>query len=113
MNEWQKFDHTVNLIYPWYTYELLDELKEWNVKNWNIFEYGGGYSTLWWRKKSTNVVSIELINLLHISLESMPILLSLTNLIPALPHFSLSLYVFLYQYSHHLVQLGHLHYYLQ
>jgi hypothetical protein len=58
-NDWQKLDTTNNLIFPWYTFETLDELKTWDVKNWDVFEYGGGYSTLWWRNKSKNVVSID------------------------------------------------------
>jgi hypothetical protein len=74
MNRWQKLDNTNNLIYPWYTFETLDKLKDWDVKKWTVFEYGGGYSTLWWRNKSNKVVSIDnnliwcnKMNLIHIN----------------------------------------------
>lgn len=59
INQWQKIDTSNNLVFPWYSFEMLDELKKWDTSNWNIFEYGGGLSTLWWRDKSKNVVSID------------------------------------------------------
>lgn len=59
MNKWQKLDETNDLVYPWYTFDALDELKTWDVSNWTVFEYGGGYSTLWWRNKSKKVISID------------------------------------------------------
>ena len=74
MNVWQKKDQSNNLIYPWYTFEALDEISKWDTKDWNIFEYGGGYSTLWWRDKAKNVITIdnnknwcEKMNLIHIN----------------------------------------------
>jgi predicted O-methyltransferase YrrM len=74
MNKWQKLDNTNNLIYPWYSFEALEKLKNWDVKKWTVFEYGGGYSTLWWRNKSNKVISIDnnfkwcnKMNLIHIN----------------------------------------------
>ena len=74
MNRWQKKDQSNNLIYPWYTFEALDEISKWDTKDWNIFEYGGGYSTLWWREEAKNVITIdnnknwcEKMNLIHIN----------------------------------------------
>jgi hypothetical protein len=46
-------------LFPYYTHNFLNELKNWDVKDWNVFEYGGGHSTLWWRKKSKSCVSVD------------------------------------------------------
>lgn len=59
MNEWQNFDHKLNLIYPWYTKQFLNILDTWDVSSWKVFEYGCGNSTLWWKKKARTVLSVD------------------------------------------------------
>jgi hypothetical protein len=44
---------------PWYTYPSIDFLDSIKKNNWNVFEWGSGYSTLWWAQRVDNVYSIE------------------------------------------------------
>lgn len=48
-----------NLIMPWYTLPCLQWLKTLNVSQWNVFEYGCGYSTIWWRLNCKEVISVD------------------------------------------------------
>lgn len=56
---WRHFETETNLILPWYTLPALKWLKEQDVKNWNVFEYGAGYSTIWWRLNCRKVISVD------------------------------------------------------
>lgn len=44
---YQIIDPKLNLIYPWYTKPFLDILETWNLSQKIIFEFGIGYSTVW------------------------------------------------------------------
>lgn len=57
-NEWQYIEEN-GLIYPWYTLLFLQELKGWNLNNLDIFEFGSGYSTLWFSRKCKNIISVD------------------------------------------------------
>lgn len=57
--EWQWLDESCGLWYPWYTIGALEEISTWDLKDKNVFEYGGGRSTLWWANKAKSVFSIE------------------------------------------------------
>lgn len=57
--QWRYIDTSTNLIYPWYTMDCLEWLKEQDTKEWNVFEYGSGYSSIWWRLNSKSVESID------------------------------------------------------
>lgn len=59
IGDWRYFDEDINLIYPWYTKPFLEVLQKWDISNWKVFEYGCGDSTLWWRKKVEEVISID------------------------------------------------------
>ena len=59
MNVWQKKDKTNGLTFPYYVHELLDDFENWNMSGWKVFEYGGGDSTLWWRDKCRECISID------------------------------------------------------
>lgn len=48
-----------NIILPWYTKSCLEWLLKEDTKSWNVFEYGAGYSTIWWRLNSRSVRSVE------------------------------------------------------
>lgn len=56
---WQYTDTESNLVMPWYTLPTLQWLKSINTSEWSVFEYGAGYSTLWWRINSAYVSGIE------------------------------------------------------
>lgn len=56
---WQYKDTESGLIMPWYTLPCLEWLKKQDMSKWNVFEYGAGYSTIWWRANCKNVASVE------------------------------------------------------
>lgn len=59
MNDWQHFDQTNGLIFPWYTETFLHILRTWNISDWIVGEFGAGASTLWWRDKVKELVSVD------------------------------------------------------
>jgi hypothetical protein len=44
---------------PWYTFPAIEALKNWDLSGKRIFEYGSGYSTLFWAARAREVVSVE------------------------------------------------------
>ena len=44
---------------PWYTYPAIEYLLQFDYRNKKIFEYGCGYSSLFWAERAKKVVSIE------------------------------------------------------
>jgi|TARA_B110000196_G_scaffold315010_1_gene323955 hypothetical protein len=46
-------------IMPLYTYPCYEYLRSINWENSNIFEYGCGYSTVWWANMNTNIYGVE------------------------------------------------------
>jgi len=56
---WQYKDTESGLIMPWYTLPTLEWLKKQDVSQWNVFEYGAGYSSIWWRAHCKNVASVD------------------------------------------------------
>jgi hypothetical protein len=44
---------------PWFTYPAIDFLDSLKKENWFVFEWGCGYSTLWWSQNVKQVYSIE------------------------------------------------------
>ena len=45
---------------PWFSYAAIDFLEKGRIpKTVNVFEYGCGYSSVWWAKYATSVVSVE------------------------------------------------------
>jgi hypothetical protein len=56
---WRYIDTETNLILPWYTLPALQWLLSQNVKKWDVFEYGSGYSTIWWRTNCECVNSVD------------------------------------------------------
>jgi hypothetical protein len=44
---------------PWFTYPANDFIKQLDLSDLSVFEYGSGYSTLFWAKRCKNIVSIE------------------------------------------------------
>lgn len=58
LNMWQSIDSKGN-IFPWFTNSFLKELAKWDISNWDIFEWGSGYSTLWFSQNCKNLTTIE------------------------------------------------------
>src|SRR5690606_11407686 len=44
---------------PWITYSAIDFLKQFNYSESLVFEWGSGYSTLWWAKRCKEITSVE------------------------------------------------------
>lgn len=44
---------------PWFTYPSIDFLEPKVKPDWRVFEWGSGFSTLWWSKRVASVDSIE------------------------------------------------------
>lgn len=59
INEWQFVDKRSGLVFPWFTKPMLDTLVTWDVKDWEVFEWGAGYSTIWFSFNCKNVVSAD------------------------------------------------------
>ncbi len=57
--EWRYLDTDSQLLCPWYTLPALQWLKQQDVSKWNVFEYGAGYSTIWWRANCSMITSVE------------------------------------------------------
>jgi predicted O-methyltransferase YrrM len=58
-NNIQSVDEKCNLIYPWYTCECICFLRNLNVKHYDVFEWGGGCSTVWYAHNCKSVTTIE------------------------------------------------------
>jgi predicted O-methyltransferase YrrM len=58
-NEIQFVDPSCNLILPWYTKPCLDEIMSLDFKNWDVFEWGGGCSTVWYSQNCNHVDTLE------------------------------------------------------
>jgi hypothetical protein len=44
---------------PWYTYPAIEYIRQLDVSNLSIFEYGSGFSTLFWGSAARQVTSVE------------------------------------------------------
>jgi hypothetical protein len=44
---------------PWFTYPAIEALENWDLSDKRVFEYGSGYSTLFWASRTREVVSVE------------------------------------------------------
>ncbi|MBR2136897.1 MAG: class I SAM-dependent methyltransferase [Alphaproteobacteria bacterium] len=58
MNEKVCVDRDGNPI-PWYTYPAIEYLSQFDYSNKNIFEFGTGYSSMYWSKRAKTVTSVE------------------------------------------------------
>jgi hypothetical protein len=44
---------------PWFTFPAIEAIKNWDLSNKRVFEFGSGYSTLFWAARAKEVISIE------------------------------------------------------
>lgn len=58
-NEIQRVDLRCGLILPWYTFGCLEYLQDLNYNDWDVFEWGGGCSTVWYAYNCKNVDTLE------------------------------------------------------
>lgn len=47
------------ILLPWYTLSCLEWLTKQDVSKWNVFEFGVGYSTIWWKLNAAFVKGID------------------------------------------------------
>lgn len=64
LGQWQSIKKEIpidkeNNPIPWYTYPAIEYLKQLDFTNKTIFEWGSGYSSLFWAKRAKEVVSVE------------------------------------------------------
>jgi len=55
----QYVDESCNLILPWYTKPCLDSILKMDYKKWDVFEWGGGCSTVWYSMNCKSVDTLE------------------------------------------------------
>jgi hypothetical protein len=55
---WQVPDGT-GLAKPWWTHPFLAELETWNMRAWEIFEWGSGYSSLWLAGRCRKILTVD------------------------------------------------------
>ena len=44
---------------PWYTYPMIEFLRQRDTSSCSVLEFGGGQSTLWWARNAAKVVTVE------------------------------------------------------
>ena len=44
---------------PWYTYPAIEYLSQFDFSNAGVFEFGAGYSSLFWAQRARTVISVE------------------------------------------------------
>jgi hypothetical protein len=44
---------------PWFTYPAIEYLSHLDLSEFSVFEYGSGYSTLFWLKRVKEIISVE------------------------------------------------------
>lgn len=44
---------------PWITYSAIDFLKQFDFSNSSVFEWGSGFSTMWWSERCKDITTIE------------------------------------------------------
>lgn len=57
--QWRYMDTRTGLILPWYTLPTLQWVVKQDIKEWKVFEYGGGYSSIWWRINVGELHSVD------------------------------------------------------
>jgi len=58
IRNWKCVDKTNNKI-PWYTYPAIEYLNSLDFSQKSVFEYGSGFSSIYWGRKAKDVISVE------------------------------------------------------
>lgn len=51
--------NAANQPIPWYTYPSIEFIEPKVKREWNVFEWGSGNSTLWWSQRVNRVISVD------------------------------------------------------
>lgn len=54
---WRYVDR--DIVMPWYTLPCLEWLKTQELSSWSVFEYGTGFSAIWWRDNVVQYKSVD------------------------------------------------------
>jgi len=57
-NEWQIKDEG-GMIMPYFTHPFLEVLRGWNISDMDLFEWGAGFSTLWFSRRCRSITAVE------------------------------------------------------
>jgi hypothetical protein len=52
-------DERNGLVMPWLNRGCLDYLKSQDITQWDVFEWGTGFGTLWWSKFVKSIVTVD------------------------------------------------------
>lgn len=55
----QRYDSELKILEPWYTNPAMDRIRQMDLSDKVIMEWGGGASTLWWAYKAIKVYSVD------------------------------------------------------
>lgn len=55
----QRYDSELGILEPWYTNPAMDRIKQMDLSEKVVLEWGGGASTLWWATKAAKVYSVD------------------------------------------------------
>lgn len=58
-NSLQVIDQKSGLLFPWYVPDSLEFFKDRDISQWEIFEWGGGSSTIWYAYNAKHVDVLE------------------------------------------------------
>jgi hypothetical protein len=56
---WRYLHTEAEVVMPWYTLPCLEWLLKQPYNTWDVFEYGGGYSTIWYKTCVNSVSGVE------------------------------------------------------
>jgi len=55
----QRIDESLGILEPWYTNPAMDRIKQMDLSDKVVMEWGGGYSTVWWAVKAAITYSVD------------------------------------------------------
>jgi hypothetical protein len=55
----QRIDTQLGIVEPWYTNPAMDRIKQMDLSDKIIMEWGGGASTIWWGMKAKEVYTVD------------------------------------------------------
>jgi len=55
----QILDTRINCMFPWFNKTAIEYITKINISTWNVFEWGSGYSTIWWSHYAKHITAIE------------------------------------------------------
>jgi len=57
--QWQVRDEKYPTLKPWFTSGMLDEISKWDLSGKKVFEWGAGWSSIFWAYHCKEVYSVE------------------------------------------------------